>query len=451
MKYCETVLNAIGNTPLVKLNKVTEGTKSTILAKVECVNPGGSIKDRIGLSMIDAAEKDGLLKKGGTIIEPTAGNTGVGLALAAAVKGYRSIFIMPDKMSEDKRALLRAYGAEVVVCPTAVTPDSPHHYLNVAKRLAKEIPGAFMPNQYDNPNNPQAHYITTGPEIWKDTSGKIDALVAGMGTAGTITGTAKFLKEKNPKIKVIGADPAGSIFSGDTPKPYLVEGIGEDFIPRAYDPQLVDEVIRITDKESFHTARRLAREEGLLVGGSSGTAVAAALKYAMRFTDEKTIVVILPDTGRNYLTKFLSDQWMQEKGLLDFKAVKIRIVDVLARKQDAPSLIAVSPSDKVTKAISLMHKYQISQLPIIDGNKNMGSVLEETLMKLLYDGTDLSQQAVSSIMSEPLPTLEAETNIAEGYRLLLAGQSAIIVIHEDKPIGIISRMDLVDFWIKEKE
>lgn len=451
MKFYDNILKAVGHTPLVKLGKVTGNISSTILAKVEYLNPGGSVKDRIGLIMIEAAEKAGLLKNGGTIIESTAGNTGIGLALAAAVKGYHSIFVMPDKMSEDKRALLRAYGAEVVICPTAVTPDSPQHYLNVAKRLAKEVPGAFMPNQYDNPNNPLAHYLTTGPEIWNDTGGKIDVFVAGMGTGGTISGTAKFLKEKNKEMIIIGVDPVGSIFSGDTPKPYLVEGIGEDFIPRAYEPELVDEVIRISDKESFHMARRLAREEGLLVGGSSGTAVVAALKYAMRLTEPKIIVVLLPDTGRNYLTKFLSDQWMQEKGLLDFKPIKVLVGEVLARKQDAPSLIAVSPREKVTKAISLMHKYQISQLPVIDGTKNVGSVLEETLMKLIYDGTDLSTQEVASIMSAPLPALEATTNIAEAYRLLLAGHSAIIVLDKSKPIGVVSRIDLVDFWMKEKE
>lgn len=451
MKFYKDVLESIGGTPLVKLNRVTEGIKSTLLAKVEYLNPGGSIKDRIGLSMVEAAEKAGLLKKGGTIIEPTAGNTGVGLALVAAVKGYRSIFIMPDKMSEDKRALLRAYGAEVVVCPTAVTPDSPQHYLNVAKRLAKEIKGGWMPNQYDNPNNPSAHYHSTGPEIWSATGGKLDVFVAGMGTGGTISGTAKFLKEKNKDIVVVGADPAGSIFSGDTPRPYLVEGIGEDFIPRAYEPDLVDEVIRITDKESFHMARRLAREEGLLVGGSSGTAVSAAIKYAMRLTEAKTIVVILPDTGRNYLTKFFSDQWMQEKGLLDFKPTEVRVSDVLALKQESPSIIAVAPHEKVTKAISLMHKYQISQLPVIDGAKNVGSLMEETLMKLMYDGTDLSTQEIASVMSSPLPALDADINISEAYRLLLAGHGAIIVQDKAKPIGVISRIDLVNFWMKEKE
>ena len=451
MKYLGNVLQAIGRTPLVKLNSVTAGIKSSILAKVEFLNPGGSIKDRIGLAMIEKAEKEGVLKKGGTIVEATAGNTGVGLALVCAVKSYKSVFILPDKMSEDKRALLRAYGAEVVVCPSTVTPDSPQHYLNVAKRLAQEIPGAFMPNQYDNPHNPEAHYLTTGPEIWNDTNGKVNTLVASMGTAGTITGTAKFLKEKNPKIKVIGVDPEGSIFSGDTPRPYLVEGIGEDFIPRAYEPSLVDEVIRISDKESFNTARRLAREEGLLVGGSSGTAVAAAIKYAERLTSPQIIVVILPDTGRNYLAKFLSDQWMQENSFLEFKQKRVRIGEVLAKKQEGPSIIAVSPHDKIAKAISLMHKYQISQLPVIDGTKNAGSVLEETVMKLLYDGTDLSQQEVGTIMSKPLPELDIETNIAEAYRLLLAGHGAIIVFAEKKPFGVVTRIDLVDFWLKEKE
>jgi cystathionine beta-synthase len=312
-----SVLATIGGTPLVRLNKLTGNISSKLFVKVEAFNPGGSSKDRIGLVMIEAAEKSGQLKPGGTIVEATAGNTGVGLAQAAAIKGYRTIFVMPDKMSADKIALLKAYGAEVVITPTSVPPDSPESYNGVAERLAQEIPGAFRPNQFNNPNNPLAHYLTTGPEIWRDSGGEVEVFVAGMGTGGTISGTAKYLKEKNPNVIIVGADPEGSILSGDTPKSYKVEGIGEDFIPRTFDRQLVDEMVRVSDKESFNTARRLAREEGLLVGGSSGTAVAAALKYAERLTKGKYIVVLLPDTGRNYLSKIFSDQWMKENGFLE--------------------------------------------------------------------------------------------------------------------------------------
>lgn len=453
MKFANTVLELVGKTPLVRLNSIVKDLPfpSTILAKPEFLNPGGSVKDRIGLKMIEAAEKAGLLNPGGTIVEPTSGNTGVGLALAAAIKGYRLICVLSEKMSEEKRAILRAYGAEVVVCPEDAIPDSPQHYTKVAERLAREIPNAFRPDQYNNPANPFAHYQTTGPEIWEDTGGKIDAFVAGMGTGGTISGTGKYLKEKNKRIKIIGADPEGSIFSGDAPRPYKVEGIGEDFIPRSCDMRLVDEVIRISDKESFHMARRLAREEGLLAGGSSGTAVAAAIKYAMRLDKPEVIVVLLPDTGRNYFTKFLSDKWMQENGFLDFKPTEVRAGEVLARKQEVPSLIAVGPHEKVSQAISLMHKYQISQLPVIDGTKNAGSLVEDTLMKLLYDGIDLSQQEVLSVMGKPLPTLDAGANVTEAYRLLLAGHNAIIVVHDGKPMGVITRIDLIDFWIKEKE
>ncbi len=314
MRYYKRVEDLIGGTPLVRLNRVTAGLRPTIMAKVESMNPGGSVKDRIGLAMIEDAERTGQLKPGGTIVEATAGNTGVGLAISAAAKDYRCIFVLPDKMSRDKVDLLKAYGAEVVITRTDVPPDSPESYNGIADRLAGETPGAFRPNQFANPANPAAHYRSTGPEIWADTDGLVDVLVAGIGTGGTISGTGRFLKEKKPTLKVVGADPAGSILSDDSPKPYKVEGIGEDFFPDTYDRGVVDEMIRITDQESFTMARRLTREEGLLSGGSAGTAVAATLKFAARFDEDKLIVVILPDTGRNYISGFYSDQWMENNG-----------------------------------------------------------------------------------------------------------------------------------------
>ena len=310
MATYENILEAVGRTPLVRLNRIAAGVSSPIYAKVESLNPGGSVKDRVGIAMIEAAEQNGCLQPGGTIVEATAGNTGVGLALAAAVKGYRMIAVMPDKMSEDKVSLLRAYGAEVVITATNVPPDSPESYNGVADRLAREIPGAWRPNQFENPNNPLAHAATTGPEIWEDSEGQVEVFVAGMGTGGTISGVAKYLKGKNPGVTIVGADPEGSILSGDSPRSYKVEGIGEDFIPKTFNRQIVDEMVRVSDKESFNTARRLAREEGILAGGSSGTALAAALKYARRLPQPRTIVVLLPDTGRNYLSKIFSDRWM---------------------------------------------------------------------------------------------------------------------------------------------
>ncbi len=314
MRYFNRIEELIGGTPLVRLNRINARMKATIMVKLESINPGGSVKDRIGLTMIEEAERVGLLRPGGTIVEATAGNTGVGLALSAAARGYRCIFVLPDKMSRDKIDLLKAYGAEVVITRTDVPPDSPESYNGVADRLSREIPGAFRPNQFGNPVNPKTHYRTTGPEIWADTDGEVDVFVAGIGTGGTISGAGGYLKEKKPSLTVVGADPAGSILSGDTPKPYKVEGIGEDFFPDTYDRQVVDEMIRITDQESFTMARRLTREEGLLVGGSAGTAVAAALKFAVRLQEEKIIVVMLPDTGRNYISSIFSDHWMEENG-----------------------------------------------------------------------------------------------------------------------------------------
>ncbi len=312
MRYFKRVEELIGRTPLVRLNRVTTGIKAIVLVKMESINPGGSVKDRIGLTMVEEAERAGLLKPGGTIVEATAGNTGVGLALAAATRGYRCVFVLPDKMSRDKVDLLKAYGAEVVITRTDVPPDSPESYNGVADRLSREIPGAFRPNQFTNQVNPMTHYQTTGPEIWEDTDEQVDVFVAGIGTGGTISGAGRYLKEKKPSLVVVGADPAGSILSGDLPKPYKVEGIGEDFFPETYDRDVVDEMIRIKDQESFDMARRLTREEGLLAGGSTGTAVAAALKYAARFQEEKVIVVMLPDTGRNYISSIYSDDWMEE-------------------------------------------------------------------------------------------------------------------------------------------
>ncbi len=446
-KELNNVLEAIGKTPLVKLNRITEEIKSIVYVKLESLNPGGSVKDRIALYMIEAAEREGHLEPGGTIIEATAGNTGVGLAMAAAIKGYRTIFVMPDKMSEDKISLLRSYGAEVVIVPTSVPPDSPESYNGVAERLAKELPGAYRPHQFENPNNPLAHYLTTGPEIWENSSGKVEVFVAGMGTGGTISGVSAYLKEKNPDIEIVGADPAGSILSGDSPKPYMVEGIGEDFIPRTFNRQLVDHMVRVDDKNSFNTARRLAREEGLLVGGSSGTAVAAALNFAKRLKASKYIVVLLPDTGRNYLTKIFSDKWMKENGFWEGRVAEaIRIEEVMGQKKDLPALIAVKPQDKVAKAVELMQKFNISQLPVIDSRQAVGSLDEASVMKLLHDGTDFEHRKVSSAMGSPLPTLDQDTDMLEAYRILLSGTTAVVVTNNQTPVGVVTRVDLINYW-----
>ncbi len=446
------VLEAIGKTPLIRLNSITKESKSIIYVKLESLNPGGSVKDRIGLSMIEAAEKEGLLGPGGTIIEATAGNTGVGLAIVAAIKGYRTIFVMPDKMSEDKISLLKAYGAEVIITPTSVPPDSPESYNGVADRLAKEIPGAYRPNQFENPNNPLAHYLTTGPEIWEDSGGKVDVFVAGMGTGGTISGVAKYLKEQKPDIVIVGADPEGSILSGDNPKSYKVEGIGEDFIPKAFNRQIVDEMIRVSDKESFNIARRLAREEGLLVGGSSGTAVAAALKYDQRLKKPEYIVVLIPDTGRNYLTKIFSDSWMQKNGFWEDKEVRVvKVREILNHKKGLPPIISITTGEILSKAVKLMHEYNISQLPVIDNRKVVGSLDEPSLMKLLHDGTEVTKQQISEVMGKPLPMRDEDTDITEAYRVLLSGTTGVIVTRNEIPIGVITRVDLINYWATRNE
>lgn len=446
MKCLDSVLEAVGRTPLVRLSRVGEGLPATILAKAENLNPGGSIKDRIALAMIEDAEARGLLTPGGTIIEATAGNTGVGLALVAACKGYRCIFVMPDKMSEDKVDLLRAYGAEVVIAPTAVPPDSPDSYNGVADRLAREIPGAFRPNQFENRSNPEAHYRATGPEIWADTAGKVDVLVAGMGTCGTISGTGRYLKEQNPDIVVIGADPEGSILSGDSPRSYKVEGIGEDFVPATFDRQVVDEFIRVNDQESFATARRLAREEGLLVGGSAGTAVAAALKYAERLTDHRVIVVILPDTGRNYISKMYSDRWMEENGFIEPPSVRITAGDLLADKAGFGRLLWVEPDDPLLDAVELMTGSAVSQLPVIEHGEVVGALTETATVKALHDAVEPAVLSVRQAMGRRLPEVDAGTEASEVYRLLLSGNSGVVVLEHGEVKGLLSRTDLVAYW-----
>jgi cystathionine beta-synthase len=445
----QNILEAVGRTPLVRLNRLGKGLKATLLAKVEYLNPGGSVKDRIAVKMVDAAEREGLLKPGGVIVEATAGNTGVGLALVSAIRGYRCIFVLPDKMSEDKISLLRAYGAEVVITPTAVAPDSPESYNGVAERLSREIPGAFRPNQFANPTNPQTHFETTGPEIWEDAGGTVDVFVAGMGTGGTISGVARYLKQKNPGIVVVGADPEGSILSGDTPHAFKVEGIGEDFIPKTFDRQVVDEMIRVSDRDSFNTARRLAREEGLLVGGSSGTALAAALKYAERLTENATIVTLLPDTGRNYLTKIFSDRWMQENGYWESSTKdRATVGRVLGKKTGLREIISVSPEDTLQTAIDLFHRFHISQIPVLDGTRSVGSLQESTLLALVFDGVNPANQRVGAVMGKPLPTIDLEADIAEAYRLLLAGANALIVVAGASPRSVITRIDLIDYYTR---
>ncbi len=451
MRYYESILETVGRTPLVRLNKLAQGVKPLVLAKVELFNPGGSVKDRIGLPLIEACEREGLLKPGGTIVEPTSGNTGTGLALAAAIKGYRCVFVMTDKVSEEKRSLLRALGADVVICPNSAGHDSPENYHNVAARLAREIPGACQPDQYANPANPAAHYATTGPEIWDDTDGKVSAFVAGIGTSGTIMGTARYLKEQNPAVRIIGADPAGSIFSGDTPGPYKVEGIGTDVFPGNWDPSLVDEVIRVDDRTSFHLTRRLAREEGIFCGGSSGTAIGAALEYAKRLGPEDVVVVLLPDGGRGYLSKVYNDTWMRENGFFEPQA-QPTLADVLAFRQseapEVPMLVGVEPEETVATAIDRFHRYGISQLPVIADGEIVGSLTENSLLQHFAAGEHLNGQRVRDWQGPPLPTLPETASVREAYTLLAGGQTAVAVGGSDGLRGVVSRSDLMEFWAR---
>ena len=451
-----TVLDLVGRTPLVRLQRLGRGVRPLLLAKLEYLNPGGSVKDRIGLRMIEAAEREGKLRPGGTIVEPTSGNTGVGLAIAAALKGYRCVFVMPDKIAEEKRALLRAHGAEVVICPTAVPPESPESYYSVSNRLAEEIPGAFKPDQYSNEANPQAHYETTGPELWEQTGGQIDAIVLSVGTGGTITGTARYLKERNPELLVVGADPEGSIFSQpDNVHTYLVEGIGEDFWPETYDPSVVDEYVTVSDGDSFRTARRLAREEGLLVGGSGGTAVWAMLRVAERFGPEATIVTLIPDSGRGYLSKFYDDNWLLEHGFLERRAPAPTIEQVLAFKREeepeVPELITVESHQKIGEVIDLMQRYGISQIPVVrhDGVESLadvvGSIRERGLFERVFRNQDALSEDVAAAMEPPLPAVEIGESVDTVFADLSAGNPAVIVARGGRPVGVLTRADLLDY------
>jgi cystathionine beta-synthase len=451
VEYVESILDLVGNTPLVRLSKVTEGLRPIILAKLEQLNPGGSVKDRIGLAMLEDAERRGLLRPGGTIVEPTSGNTGHGLAMAAAIKGYKMIFVMPDKMSGEKISLLRAYGAEVVICPTNVERDSPQSYYSVSDRLTREVPGAFQPNQYFNPRNPEAHYRTTGPEIWRQTEGKITTFVAGVGTGGTISGVGKYLKEQNPNVRVIGADPEGSIYSGDI-APYKVEGVGEDFWPGTFDRDVVDEFIQVTDRECFVAARKLARQEGILVGGSAGLALHAAIQVAVDSKADDVIVVLLPDTGRNYLSKFFSDEWMRQNGYLQ-RLVPARVREVIdaAHTDRVPELVSVGAGKTVGEAIDLMQQYGISQLLVTENgttttlNGVVGSIQERTLLDRIYRDPTVVTTSVSTAMDPPFARVAAGAPIEEAFEALLGGEPALMICEGDEPVGVITRSDLLEF------
>jgi cystathionine beta-synthase len=446
----DSILDAIGETPLVELSRLGADLRPRLVAKVEALNPGGSIKDRIALGLIEAAEREGRLKPGGTIIEPTSGNTGTGLAIVALLKGYRVIAVMPDKMSREKIDLLRAYGAEVVVAPTEVPPDSPESYYRVADRLTEEIPGAFQPNQYFNQANPEAHYQTTGPEIWRQTAGRITHFVTGVGTGGTITGAGRFLKEQNLEIQVIGADPVGSIYSGGEVKPYLVEGVGEDFWPESFDPSVVDRYVTVSDRDSFLTTRRLAQAEGILAGGSSGMAVHAALQVAGQIDDpEALVLVILPDGGRSYLSKVYNDAWMRQYGFLE-RAPELSVGDVLGRKHaegEIPPLVTVETHAKVRDAVAKMHEHGVSQIPVVsaqDPQTVAGSLTERGLLRRAVEDPSLLDAEIIDVMEPPLHAVPATDGVREAVELLSGASEALLVTSDGRPVGIVTRADLVE-------
>ncbi|MGH3357184.1 MAG: cystathionine beta-synthase [Nocardioidaceae bacterium] len=449
MDYVDSLLDLIGNTPLVRLRSDAPGT---ILAKVEYLNPGGSVKDRIATRMVEAAEQDGSLKSGGTIVEPTSGNTGVGLAMVAQAKGYHCIFVCPDKVSEDKRNVLKAYGADVVVCPTAVPPEHPDSYYSVSDRLVRETEGAWKPDQYSNPNNPLSHYETTGPELWEQTEGRITHFVAGIGTGGTVSGTGKYLKEvSDGQVQVVGADPSGSVYSGGTGRPYLVEGVGEDFWPDTYDRDICDRIIEISDSDSFLTTRRLAREEAMLVGGSGGMAVAAAVRLAEDLQDaESVIVVLLPDGGRGYLTKVFDDEWLGRYGFLP-KGLERTVGEVLRGKDGSlPDLVHTHPHETIAEAIAILREYGVSQMPVVNAEPPVmaaevaGAVSERALMERIFAGDAKLADTVEMHLDPPLPGIGSGEPIGNAVSALESADA--VLVHEDgMPVGVLTRHDLLGF------
>lgn len=458
MRYAEHVSDLVGGTPLVRLTAVTRGLSATVLAKVEYLNPGGSVKDRIALAMVEAAEASGELRPGGTIVEPTSGNTGVGLALVAQRKGYRCVFVCPDKVSKDKRDVLRAYGAEVVVTPTAVPPDHPDSYYSVSDRLVREIPGAWKPDQYSNPNGPLSHYRSTGPEIWADTDGRITHVVVGVGTGGTISGTGQFLHEvSDGRVRVVGVDPEGSVYSGGDGRPYLVEGVGEDFWPRAYDASVPDEIVAVSDADAFAMTRRLAREEALLVGGSCGMAVVGALRVAERLeaddpaaAAEAVIVVLLPDGGRGYLSKIFDDGWMRSYGFLAAEE-GATVADVLRMKTGRlPDLVHTHPNETVHDAIAILHEYGVSQMPVVVAEppvkvgEIVGSVSERGLLDAVFTGAAALSDRVDRHIAAPLPIVGSGESVAAA-RTALEGADALMVVDDGEPVGVITRHDLLGY------
>jgi cystathionine beta-synthase len=456
MQVHDSLIELMGDTPLLRLRKVTAGLPGQVLAKVEYFNPGGSVKDRIAVRMIEAAEASGALRPGGTIVEPTSGNTGVGLAIVAQERGYRCVFVCPDKVGKDKIDVLRAYGAEVVVCPTAVSPDHPESYYSVSDRLAKEIPDAWKPDQYANPENPRSHYETTGPEIWAQTEGRVTHFVAGIGTGGTISGVGRYLKEvSGGRVRIVGADPEGSVYSGGSGRPYLVEGVGEDIWPQTYDREICDEIIAISDRDSFQMTRRLAREEALLVGGSCGLAVAAALQVAARVAEQAgpdaVIVVLLPDGGRGYLSKIFNDEWMASYGFLASSSEEPKVGEVLQRKGgELPQFVHVHPYETVGTAVGIMREYGVSQLPVMKEEppvmaaEVVGAIGERDLLDALVHGRASLDDRLETHMSEPLPMLGAGDPVSKAVSLLEKSGAAVVLDH-GKPSGLITRQDLLAF------